>query len=73
MQIRTFLENVATDTYEDSLGLLNHLYDDGYNRFYSGVFNSNEETLAHLEQMKKDGYKDAFVLGLEGNERFSPK
>jgi len=73
VQIGAFLENVETDTYKDSSGLFNHLYDDGYNRFYTGVFNSNEEALAHLEQMKKEGYKDAFVLGLEGKKRFLPK
>jgi len=73
VQIGAFLENVKTDTYGDSSGLFNHRYDDGYNRFYSGVFDSNEEANAHLEQMKKDGYNDAFVLGLKGNERFLPK
>ena len=70
VQIGAFLENVKTGTYGNSSGLFNHRYDDGYNRFYSGVFDSNEEALAHLEQMKKGGYKDAFVLGLKGNERF---
>jgi len=73
VQIGAFLENVKTDTYKDSSGLFNHRYDDGFNRFYSGVFNSNEEALAHLEQMKNDGYKDAFVLGLKGSDRFLPE
>ena len=70
VQIGAFMENVKTGTYEDSSGLFNHRYDDGYNRFYSGVFDSNKEAIAHMEQMKKDGYKDAFVLGLEGEKRF---
>jgi hypothetical protein len=73
VQIGAFLENVKTGTYGDSSGLFNHRYDDGYNRFYSGVFDSNEEALAHLEQMKKDGYNDAFVLGLKGKMRFLPE
>ena len=73
VQIGAFLENVKTGTYGDSSGLFNHRYDDGYNRFYSGVFNSLEEALAHLEQMKKDGYKDAFVLGLKAETRFLPE
>jgi len=72
VQIGAFMENVKTGTYEDSSGLYNHRYDDGYNRFYSGVFESNKEAMAHMEQMKKDGYKDAFVLGLEGKKRFLP-
>ena len=73
VQIGAFLENVKTGTYGDSSGLFNHRYDDGYNRFYSGVFSSLEEALAHLEQMKKDGYKDAFVLGLKAETRFLPE
>ncbi|MDN3643004.1 SPOR domain-containing protein [Lutimonas halocynthiae] len=72
VQIGAFMENVKTGTYEDSSGLFNHRYDDGYNRFYSGVFESNKEAMNHMEQMKKDGYKDAFVLGLEGKKRFLP-
>ena len=72
VQLGAFMENVKTGTYEDSSGLFNYRYDDGYNRFYSGVFESNKEAIAHMEQMKKDGYKDAFVLGLQGKKRFLP-
>ncbi len=72
VQIGAFVENIKTGTYKDSSGLFNHRYDDGYNRFYSGVFESYEEALAHLEQMKKDGHDDAFVLGLKGKKRFLP-
>ena len=73
VQIGAFMGNVKTDIHEDSSILFNHLYDDGYNRFYSGVFKSNKEALIHLEQMIKDGHKDAFVLGLEGKKRFLPE
>jgi hypothetical protein len=70
VQIGAFVQNVKTATYKDSAGLFNHRYDDGYNRFYSGVFKSYEEALAHLEEMRKNGYDDAFVLGLKGKTRF---
>ena len=70
VQIGAFQENVKTGTYTDSAGLFNHRYEDGFNRFYSGVFKSNKEALGHLKKMKKDGYNDAFVIGLKGNERF---
>ncbi|WKK65691.1 SPOR domain-containing protein [Lutimonas zeaxanthinifaciens] len=73
VQIGAFLQNVKTGTYKKSAGLFNHRYDDGYNRFYSGVFNTYEEALDHLKQMRKDRYEDAFVLGLEGTKRFLPK
>jgi hypothetical protein len=70
VQIGAFRENVKTGTYTDSAGLFNHRYEDGFNRFYSGVFKSEKEALSHLKKMKKDGYQDAFVLGLKGSERF---
>jgi hypothetical protein len=73
VQIGAFLEEVNTDDYNSSSVLYNHLYDDGYNRFYSGVFETYEEATAHLIDMKKEGYEDAFVLGLKGTTRFLPE
>ena len=73
VQIGAFQQSVDTDTYGDSSVLFNHVYEDGYNRFYSGVFKTEAEALGHLEQMKKEGYDDAFVLGLNGEKRFLAK
>ena len=73
VQIGAFLQNVKTGTYNKSSGLFNHRYNDGYNRFYSGAFESYEQALNHMKQMKKDGYGDAFVVGLEGEKRFLPE
>lgn len=73
VQIGAFLKNVKTGKYKESSGLFNYQYDDGYNRFYSGVFNSQEEANAHLKLMQKEGYNDAFVLGLNGKDRFLPE
>ena len=47
VQIGAFLQNVKTGTYTDSSGLFNHRYDDGFNRFYSGVFESSEKAMVH--------------------------
>ncbi|MGI9531644.1 hypothetical protein [Lutimonas sp.] len=73
VQIGAFQKNVKTGTYDTSSGLFNQRYDDGYNRFYSGVFSSQAEAQKHLDEMKQKGYKDAFVLGLKGQERFLPE
>ena len=73
VQIGAFKENVKTDTYQDSSGLFNQQYADGFNRFYSGVFESLEEANAHLDQIKKEGHDDAFVIGLQGKNRFLPE
>ncbi len=73
VQIGAFVQKVKTGTYDKSSGLFNYRYDDGFNRFYSGVFSTVEEANAHMMQMKNDGYRDAFVLGLEGKKRFLPE
>lgn len=73
VQIGAFQKSVNSDTYGDSSALFNHVYDDGFNRFYSGVFETQAEANSHLEQMKKEGYSDAFVLGLNGQKRFLAK
>ncbi len=73
VQIGAFQENVITNNYKDSSVLYNHSYDDGFNRFYSGVFESYDEAAAHLKEMKKEGYDDAFALGLNGKKRFLPE
>lgn len=70
VQIGAFLQNVDTSDYKNSSVLFNHRYEDGYNRFYSGVFESLKAAQAHLDQMKKEGYDDAFVIGLTGEKRF---
>jgi hypothetical protein len=49
--------------------MFNHLYNDGFNRYYSGVFESYAEAVNYLKLMKKDGYDDAFVVGLKGEKR----
>lgn len=70
VQIGAFKENKNTRVFGDSSYSFNHQYKDGYNRFYSGVFESVEEANTHLEKIRQLGYKDAFILGLKGNERF---
>ena len=72
VQVGAFLQNVRAGSFKSSSGLYNYQYNDGYNRFYSGVFQTEEEALAHLAKMQGDGFEDAFVLGLKGKNRFLP-
>ena len=70
VQIGAFLRNAQTDRYVNLASLFNHLYDDGFNRYYSGVFETYVEAVNYLKLMKKNGYNDAFVVGLKGDRRF---
>jgi hypothetical protein len=69
VQIGAFLQNAQTNKYVNLTSLFNHLYDDGFNRYYSGVFESYAEAVNYLKLMKRDGYVDAFVVGLKGEKR----
>ena len=73
VQIGAFLKDVKTGSYKNSSGLFNHEYADGYNRFYSGLFQSEAEAMNHMKEMQQKGFSDAFVVGLKGNQRFLPK
>ncbi len=70
VQIGAFLRNAQTDKYVNLTSLFNHLYDDGFNRYYSGIFESYAEAVNYMKLIKKDGYNDAFVVGLKGEKRF---
>ncbi|MCK5535543.1 MAG: SPOR domain-containing protein, partial [Bacteroidales bacterium] len=69
VQIGAFLQNTQTNKYFNVTNLYNHLYDDGFNRYYTGVFETYVEAVVYLKQVKKDGYNDAFVVGLKGEDR----
>ena len=70
VQIGAFNGNAETDKYIELSSLFNYQYDDGLNRYYSGVFGSRKEAMNYLNLLKMNGFKDAFVIGLKGEKRF---
>jgi sporulation related protein/WD40 repeat protein len=70
VQIGAFKGNAQTHKFIKLSSLFNHLYNDGFNRYYSGIFESHSEALDYMKLLKKDGYFDAFVVGLKGEKRF---
>lgn len=70
VQIGAFQGNAQTVKYIKLSGLFNHVYNDGYNRYFSGIFESYKEAEKHKELLKNNGYKDAFIVGLKGEDRF---
>lgn len=46
--------------------LFSNKYDDNFNRFFSGLFNSIDEGVAYRDELRERGYTDAFLLGLDG-------
>ena len=60
----------VTDKYSKLTDLFNYRYNDGLNRYYAGVFETSSEARVYMNQMRKQGFKDAFVVGLKGESRF---
>ena len=44
-------------------------FDDGYRRYFSGVFSSKTEAEKHKIQLRKNGVKGAFVVALKEDDR----
>ncbi len=70
VQIGAFKGKVQTNKYSKLTNLFNHKYDDGLNRYYSGIFETSSEARNHMRLMRKNGYAGAFVVGLKGENRF---
>lgn len=70
VQIGAFKGKVQTDKYSKLTNLFNHRYDDGLNRYYSGIFENSTQARDHMKLMRKNGYTGAFVVGLKGENRF---
>jgi hypothetical protein len=70
VQIGAFNGNAETDKYIELSSLFNYQYNDGLNRYYSGVFGSRKEAMNYLNLLKMNGFKDAYVVGLRGEKRF---
>ena len=52
--------------YDGVENLFSKKYDDRFNRFFSGLFNSIGEAVIHRDEIRARGYTDAFLLGLDG-------
>ncbi len=69
VQVGAFQGKVQTNKYSKLTNLFNHRYDDGFNRYYAGMFETSVEARNYLKLLRKQGFKDAFIVGLKGNER----
>ncbi len=69
VQVGAFKRKIQTDKYSELKTLFNHRYDDGLNRYYSGIFDSEAAAQAHLEEMRAQGFTDAFIVELKGEGR----
>ncbi len=70
VQIGAFKGKIQTDKYSKLTDLFNYRYNDGLNRYYAGIFETPSEARSYMNKMRKQGFKDAFVVGLKGTDRF---
>lgn len=70
VQVGAFKGEVQNDKYKKLKDLFNYRYEDGLNRYYAGIFESSAEARIYMKEMRKNGFADAFVVGLKGTDRF---
>ena len=59
-----------SDVKFDLPQVFSHSFDDGYKRYFSGMFDTREEANQHKQELKQKGIDGVFVVGLKGEERF---
>jgi len=69
VQVGAFHGNVQTNKYSKLTNLFNHRYNDGFNRYYAGIFETSTQARNHMKLLKKKGFDGVFVVGLNGSER----
>ena len=69
VQIGAFHGKVQTNKFIKLTNLFNHRYDDGFNRYYAGIFETSIEARNYMKLLRTKGFEGAFVVGLNGKER----
>ena len=70
VQIGAFHGDVQTKKYSKLTNLFHHKYEDGFSRYFAGIFETSSEARSYMKIMKKRGFNDAFVVGLKGENRY---
>lgn len=66
VQVGAFITTPRANHFNGVNELFSGSYDDGFTRFFSGLFNSVEEAVQYRDKLRNRGFKDSFVLGLDG-------
>jgi len=66
VQLGTFSKEPRQGHFDIVENLFSHTYRDGMTRFFSKLFPSLKDAITHRDNMRRFGYPDAFVLGLDG-------
>ncbi len=69
VQVGAFKGNVQTNKFGKLTNLFNHKYNDGFNRYFAGVFETSAEARKYMNFLRKKGFDGVFVIGLKGNDR----
>jgi len=70
VQVSALRSGAQSRKYNRLTNLFNHQYDDGFNRYFSGIFATPTEARNHMKRLRTDGFEGAFVVGLKGETRF---
>jgi outer membrane protein OmpA-like peptidoglycan-associated protein len=69
VQISAHKGNNKTLKFNKIDGVFSNYYDDNYKRYFSGVFNNENEARLHQKSIVIKGFKDCYVVRLKGNKK----
>ena len=70
VQISANKGNDKTLKFNKIDGVFSNYYDDNYKRYFSGVFNNENEARLHQKSLVIKGFKDCYMVRLKGNKKF---
>ena len=66
VQLGAFKKDPKEGHFDRVENLFSQSYNDGMTRFFTKLFKSVGDAVTYRDRMRKEGYPDAFVLGLDG-------
>lgn len=69
VQISAHKGNDKTLKFNKIDGVFSNYYNDNYKRYFSGVFNNENEARLHHKSLVIKGFKDCYVVRLKGNKK----
>ena len=66
VQVGAFQTNPRKGHFDGIKELFSNNYDDGFTRFFTGLFNSIDAAVTYRDELRARGFTDAFMLGLDG-------
>ena len=69
VQISAHKGNDKTLKFNKIDGVFSNYYDDNYKRYFSGVYDNENDARLHQKSLVNKGFKDCYIVRLKGNKK----